>query len=119
METSVISGLNINDTEYCTVVGAQYYNNSTFKVKVSKLTPFALTEGRQTFNPNILVNDSSVKPSVNKFVNTQKFLTITRSAMCNLIGVTDSKNMVPNGTVLKCSCQNGDFTKLTITDAKI
>ena len=119
MEVSNVSGLNINDTEYCTVIGNQYYNNKYFHVKIPKLTPYSLPKGKLMFNSHILVNDKDVKPSISKYVTGQDYLTIERSAMCNLIGATDSQHMVPSGTVLKCSCQNGDFTKLTIVDAKI
>lgn len=118
MEAADISGLHINDNEYCTVVGSQYYKNNKFKVKISKLTPFTLSNSRESFNPNILVNDPKVKPSVGRSVTTQNYVTIERSAMCNLIGLTDNNYNVPDGTVLKCRCQNGDYNTMVIVDGK-
>ena len=116
MEAADISGLHINDNEYCTIVGSQYCNSSTFKVKVSKLTPFSLPKGRESFNPNFLVNDPKVKPSVGKSVTVQNAITVSRAPNADLRRFANGIGYIPDGTILKCRCWNGDFKTMTIVD---
>ena len=116
MEAADISGLHINDNEYCTVIGNQQYTNNTFKVKVSKLTPFDLPNGRESFNPNFLVNDPKVKPSVGRSVTVQNAITVRRAPNADLKRYANIYCDIPSGTVLKCRCWNGDFKTMTIVD---
>lgn len=119
-----ISELELQDTEYCYLVGNQKYSNSSFKVKVPRIMPNVTKKGRDSFNKNILINATECKPSVSSSVYMYDYITVRRSAQCDLFGAAtiyehptdDYPTIIRSGTKLRCLCTNGNYKELTIVD---
>lgn len=113
-----VSNITLSQTEYCFLVGSQYYNNREFNVKIPKLMPSVTAPRVEPFNRNILVNSKDCKPSVNNTLKVQNFISIPRSAQCSLYQKIQSveNEVIPNGTGLICSCANGNYRDMKIID---
>jgi len=119
-----VSELELQNTEYCYLVGNQKYYNTTFMVKIPRIMPNVSKKGRESFNKNILVNAPDCKPSVSSSIYTYDYITIKRSPQCSLEDIatiyarpSDTyPTIIRSGTKLRCSCTNGDYKTLTIVD---
>lgn len=124
MSIENISELELQDTEYCYLVGNQKYSKTSFTVKVPRIMPSISKKGRETFNKNILINSNDCKPSVSSSIYMYDYITVKRSAQCNLLDVATIyerpkdpyPTIIRSGTKLKCLCTNGDYKTLTIVD---
>lgn len=124
MSIENVSELELQNTEYCYLVGNQKYTNSSFMVKVPRIMPNISKKGRDSFNKNILVNATDCKPSVVSSIYMYDYITVKRSPQCSLQGVAtiyerprdEYPTIIRSGTKLKCLCTNGDYKSLTIVD---
>lgn len=113
-----ISGINLSQTEYCFLVGNQYYGNSRFNITIPKLMPNVTNTKTEPFNRNILVNAKECKPTVNNTLTVQNYISIPRSGQCSLYPkvINPETGIVPGGTGIICSCMNGNYKDMKIMD---
>lgn len=117
MEIHNITDLKLNQNEYCYLTNTDYHSAGSFHVRVPKLMPLMLSPSTKVFNKNIFVNDSACKPSVGNSVSTQTYITVKRSPNCSLAHKADKYGIVYAGTKITCTCMNGNFKDLIITDS--
>lgn len=113
-----ISDVSLSQNEFCSLVGYQYYANTTFKLRIPKLMPSVTSPMNDPFNKNILVNASDCKPSVNNTLRVQNYITVQRSPQCSLAHkIVNIRNEVPDGLGITCLCMNGNYKDMAIVDS--
>ena len=113
-----VSDIALAQYEYCFLKGDQYFNSSSFHVKIPKLMPSVTPKQTEPFNKNILVNASTCKPSVNGSIKVQDYVTIKRSRQCSLYHkIGNIKDEVLDGTGVTCLCMNNNYKDIRIIDS--
>ena len=111
-----IGDISLSETEYCFLVGNQFYYNNYFTIRIPKLMPKVTAPQVEIFNRNIFVNDITCKPVIANTLNVQNYITIPRSSQCSLFDKANAEFIVPSGTGVTCSCTNGNYKNMKITD---
>ena len=119
MIIEAMTSLKLNDIEYCFLVGDQPSSNTEFRVRNPKLTPFI--QGNMTgilnhvFNSSIFNNASQCKPTVDRKISTQNFITIKKSNNCSLEHLAVN-GYIPHNTRVRCICNNNNINDMIIID---
>lgn len=108
----------LEQNEYCVLRGSQYYNNSSFNIRIPKLMTNITKPMTDPFNRNILVNANSCKPSVDNSLYVKDYIRVKRSNQCSLHSeVVDKNGNVPDGLGVICLCMSGDYRNMMIVDS--
>lgn len=119
-----VSDVSLNQNEYCVLVGSQYYNNSSFRVKIPKLMTNVTSPMNDPFNRNILVNAKDCKPFIDNSLNVKNYINVKRSSQCSLLNrIINYDNeshyygYLPDNLGVICLCMNGNYRDMIITDS--
>lgn len=119
MKLEGLSDLQLNDIEYCFLVGDHSVDSKEFRVRNPKLTPLIDTSKVDSknivFNSSIFINSSKARPSINKKIHTQNYITVKKSNNCTLDHLAIN-GIIPHNTRVRCICNNNNINDMIIID---
>jgi len=110
----------INQMEYCFLIGNHSHGSGSFKMNVPKIMPLIGKGNPSTnnvvFNSNIFLNDEECKPSPTNSVTTQNWITIPRFANTDLQFKADINGIIHSGARFICCFMDRNIRAVYITD---
>lgn len=113
-----VSGISLNQNEYCRLYGDHHYMDSTLRIQIPKLMTSVTSNMRDPFNRNILVNANNCKPFIDTTLQVKNFINVKRSSQCSLADrVIDEYGTIPGNIGLICLCMNGNYKDMMVIDS--